>query len=63
MKKKKAPQDARKYGNKDQPIPQEHWEMKVGLLRGNNKNPYETYFAKPPSEWPREHEGVNHCDY
>jgi len=61
--KKKYTEDVRKYGSKENPVPQEHWEMKTHLLRGNTTNPYETYFAKTPPEWPHDHKGVNHCDY
>lgn len=60
---KKQSQDKAKYGSKEQPVPQQHWEMRTGLLRGNNKNPYDTYFAKPAPEWPKPHKPINHCDY
>lgn len=44
-------------------IPQEHWEIRSGLTKGNNKNPYEVYFAKRATEWPQPHKKTNCCDY
>ena len=63
MKKKTASSnESRKYGSRENPVPQEHWEMKTGLSKGNNSNPYDTYFARPPSEWPQPHKKINKCD-
>ena len=51
------------YGSREKPVPQDHWEIRTGLLKGNNRNPYEVYFAKTAPEWPKTQKPINECDY